>query len=1338
MAVTVDQLQVKITSDSTEAVKALKNLRTSLDKLKTLVKSTSGLDQVSARIERLASAANSIHSTAATNLSTLADALSKLANVPKLQIGATTANQITRLGDAVEKLVYVPTTGVTSLIQSLKAFETLGQTNLGSLLKELNKIPKLAEKFKTMEFDTFAKQIERLAAAMKPLADEMDKVAKGFSAMPSKIINLIRSGEKLAASNQKTATSFKDVMNSMGLTALKTSAIVYAYNRLVEYASAWVNESNDYVENLNLFNVAMGEYADSAMAYAERVQDVLGIDPSEFIRNWGIFKQITTGFGVVEEKAQLMSKNLTQIGYDISSFYNISIEDAMQKVQSGISGELEPLRRLGYALDVATLQQIAYTHGIEENINTMTQAQKSQLRYLAIMEQSTNVMGDMGRTIMSPANAMRVLDQQITQLSRALGNVLIPLMMTLIPYVQAAVEVLTEFAQALALSLGFELPEIDYSNLGGLSSVTDTAEDAAGALDDATEAAKKLKTTTLGIDELNILSPDTGDSGAGAGDVGVSGGGYDLPIELPEYEFLSGYGKNLDEIKEKMRDILDVALKVGKVLAALWAVKKLIDFAKKVGLATQALIEFLNQTKFVKGMFDAFDAFTDAFFAALDSGDNLWRALNSGLDAFREMIPLWLRIALGAAAAAVEFIRVKNAVYDLTMGNRSLGEALADIILTTTLVSAAMYALFGPIGVLAGLLAGLVGAAVGYAQAQSDLRVELANRVVFDGMGESLSGIADAFTDLTDKVIERTSVITDMATALDSSRDSAIKAASELEVLSATMGTVGPATQEEVDKALEAFGRLYEGIYSNMTQSQAIIQTALVDALKNATPEVSEQIDLLIGEYQRYVRDTQGRAEELRLLIEQGYQDLYGKAADSPEYMTIMQNINNWLNELGALSGGMSDAAWEWEQLVKTSQEEGIDLGSSVEEANASIEQIATAGSDALAALGEAKAAALKEVDQQIKYAAQYMPAEDLQLLYDIRQKIADDYAAQEDGIKSQIEAVFSDISSQIGDKAEDVYNEALAAYDDLNWFEKIWNGDKFDYAKATVSAFETEIQNPILNSINAAAKDLNLDSAKIGTNMVQGITNGIKNQWEIAKPEEMMTQNGRHVIDGFNNGMEEKLPEVYDGSAKIGEETIRAMTDKLDIHSPSKVMEGFGQNVDEGFVKGLESKSKNVYNAMVSVLNPLLYLIEQFVGRAQDAVSSMLSSIAESIASAQVNESGGVDFDSPRAITVPRFASGGFVDRGEMFIARESGPELVGTIGSRTAVANNDQIVESLQGGVEAGNMPLLAAIYQLIAVAEQIADKETTIELDGEAIARSTRSYNAKRGYNLGLTST
>ena len=104
------------------------------------------------------------------------------------------------------------------------------------------------------------------------------------------------------------------------------------------------------------------------------------IDLSDWIRNQGVFNTLLTGFGDTADRASLMSKNLTQLGYDLSSFFNISVEDSMQKLQSGISGELEPLRRLGYDLSQARLEAVALSLGIDKSVSSMTQAEKAELR----------------------------------------------------------------------------------------------------------------------------------------------------------------------------------------------------------------------------------------------------------------------------------------------------------------------------------------------------------------------------------------------------------------------------------------------------------------------------------------------------------------------------------------------------------------------------------------------------------------------------------------------------------------------------------------------------------------------------------------------------------------------------------------------------------------------------------------------------------------------------------------------------------------------------------------------------------------------------------------------
>ena len=275
----------------------------------------------------------------------------------------------------------------------------------------------------------------------------------------------------------------------------------------------------------------------------------MGIDPAQWLRNQGIFNTLLTGFGDTAERAQLMSQNLTQLGYDLSSYANIPIEEAMLKLQSGISGELEPLRRLGYDLSQAKLQQTALNLGIKESVANMTQAEKAELRYYAIMTQVTTAQGDMARTLEAPANQLRILQAQLTQAARAIGNIFIPALNAILPYAIAVVQVIREIANALANLAGFKLTEVDYS---GVNSAAVGAGSLADNLDDAAGAAKKLKQYTAGFDELNVFAPNTG-SGSGAGAGGA--GGFDF--DLPTYDFLGdAVQTRIGEIQKMIEDTL--------------------------------------------------------------------------------------------------------------------------------------------------------------------------------------------------------------------------------------------------------------------------------------------------------------------------------------------------------------------------------------------------------------------------------------------------------------------------------------------------------------------------------------------------------------------------------------------------------------------------------------------------------------------------------------------------------------------------------------------------------------------------------------------------------------
>ena len=546
MSTTIESLELQVQSSANSAVGGIDALTASLSKLKNATKGGVGLTSVANQLRNLNTALQSVDSSSADKIDKLANSLNKLKSLGSIKISSSIGNQLKNIGSAASALNTADLSGIGRLATALQPLNNIGKASgLQSAITQLKKLPELAQTLNSINWSTLTTQLQQLANALAPLANQLNTVASAFSALPSNIRRVVTATNSMTQANNRASTSYVNLWAKarMAYNAVRTGARIIA---------SWITESNNYIENLNLFTVSMGKYADEAQRYAEKVAEIMGIDPSEWMRNQGVFNTIITGFGVASDKAYLMSKNLTQLGYDISSFFNISYEDAMQKLTSGISGELEPLRRLGYDLSVARLQQEAYNLGITKSVSAMTQAEKSQLRYYAIMTQVTAAQGDMARTLNAPANQLRILQAQVTQCARALGNIFIPVLNAVLPYAIALAKVIRILANSIASLFGFSLPEIDYSNLG---SAVGGADDLTDSLGNAGEEAKKVKNALLGIDELNVLSKDDGASGSGG--AGGAGGLGDLGIELPEYDFLGdAVSAKVDEIVQKMKDWL--------------------------------------------------------------------------------------------------------------------------------------------------------------------------------------------------------------------------------------------------------------------------------------------------------------------------------------------------------------------------------------------------------------------------------------------------------------------------------------------------------------------------------------------------------------------------------------------------------------------------------------------------------------------------------------------------------------------------------------------------------------------------------------------------------------
>ena len=558
MSTTIEQLELEIQSNSTSAV--------------------GGIDALSESLRRLKAATAPV-SKGGVGLGALSNSLKKFSQSVSGLTGLTLAReQVQGLVDALKPLESVQKSGFNSLA-----------SGLDKLVKIAPQIDTVTESLKKTDLDSFADQCNRVATAITPLATQMEKVAAGFSAFPAKIQRLLKGNTNLAASNTVLGKSYVNL-------AAKISAAYIGLKSITSVIAGWITASNSYIENLNLFNVSMGQYAEEARNYAEQVGEVMGINPGEWMRNQGVFMTITEGFGVASDRAYTMSKNLTQLTYDLASFFNISTSDAFQKLESGISGELEPLRRLGYDLSVARLQQEAYNLGIEKSVTAMTQAEKAELRYYAIMTQVTNAQGDMARTLEAPANQLRILQAQVEQATRALGNLFLPILKAILPYAIALAKAIRMVAEIIAGFFGVSIPEFDMGTdaIGGVAS---GAGEAADGLGDASKKAKELKNALLGIDELNVISPPE-DSSGGAGGAGGIGGGGGLGFELPTYDFITdAVNEQVDKIMAKIQPFLDwVRENISEILAGVVAIGAAF-LAWKIAKGVQDFLKWLSTMK---------------------------------------------------------------------------------------------------------------------------------------------------------------------------------------------------------------------------------------------------------------------------------------------------------------------------------------------------------------------------------------------------------------------------------------------------------------------------------------------------------------------------------------------------------------------------------------------------------------------------------------------------------------------------------------------------------------------------------------------------------------------
>jgi hypothetical protein len=575
--VDITSLSVEISAESQGAELNIDKLATAISNLRTkgnVTKVVNSLDRLSGSIATLKQA-----SAGMSGLDKITSFLNGLSNVNTTASAKsinTVVSAIKKIPAAVSGLngvdFYSMSGSITQLTNALAPLSILDASNLkalGGAFNAIGKVPDLTDKLKATDLDSFASSCQKISAALTPLASQLDKVGNAFAKLPPQLSKVVTQANRVTAANEKQRKSYLSLSNQMN-GFMRNMAKLVSLKAIAEYLGNAVAKFNDFYEATDLFHNAMGNLSGEADTLISKMQGLLDVDPTKAMTYMATIQSLGTSFGLTSDKAYVLSKNLTQLAYDEGSYWNKDVAETFTAMSSAISGEIEPIRRLGIDLTQARLQQELLALGFNKQVSSLSQADKAVLRYIAIMKQTANIQGNLAQTIQSPANQIKILKAQLDMLAKSVGSLLYPAMKSILPPLIAAVQLIREFVEWVAKLMGVKVVFTDFTksadSVGGIGDAMDNTADS------TKKAAKALKDYTMGFDELNIIDPTQGSSGSGGG---TSAGNILGDVDLSGYDMFKNYvGTSIDEIKEKVKKLLPIIAGVAAGFAA-W---KIADF----------------------------------------------------------------------------------------------------------------------------------------------------------------------------------------------------------------------------------------------------------------------------------------------------------------------------------------------------------------------------------------------------------------------------------------------------------------------------------------------------------------------------------------------------------------------------------------------------------------------------------------------------------------------------------------------------------------------------------------------------------------------------------------
>lgn len=1324
--VDITSLSVEISAESQGAELNIDKLTTAISNLRTkgsVGKVCTSLDKLSSSISALKQASAGI--SGLDKVTNFLNGISSVNTTAGVKGVNSAVNAIKKIPSAVSALngvdFYSMSGSITQLTNALAPLSILdisGLKSLGSAFKAIGTVPDLTDKLKSADLDSFASSCQKISTALTPLASQLETVGNAFAKLPPQLSKVVTQANRVTAANERQKKSYMSLSNQLN-GFMRSAAKLVSLKAIATYLGNAAEKFNSYYEAANLFGVSMKGLTGEASTFINKMETLLGIDPTEAMNNMATIQGLTTSFGMASDKAYVLSKNLTQLGYDLASLKNIPVADAFTKIQAAISGELEPIRRLGVDLSQARLQQELLNLGYSQSVSTLSQADKAVLRYIAIMKQTTDAQGDFARTISSPANQIKILKAQLNSLARSVGSLLYPALKSILPPLIAAVELIKELVTGIATLMGVKVEFPDFSSasdaVGGVTDAMDNTIKATG------KAAKAFKNYIMGFDELNVIQKDNGSSGSSGSGAGAAGNLLG-DVDLSGYDMFKQYNeefaKQIDSVKQKIKDMLPV---IGAVTAALalWKltafIADIVDAIKKIGI--------------LKGMVAGGILIGIGFYLMFDG---IKKAIEDKLNAinFTEIIVGAITFVGGAAllgAKIAEFITTSFAdsavAKAITAAGGKMGGALVVAVVAGVIAGVAMFvtgvydALTNGLNILNGLLipAGstMAGAAVGTI-------IGSLGGPIGAGIGTIIGLIVGGLTDAGIAIYQNWDKIT---AALD-------KASADLKQWFVGVG-------EWWDKKWKGFKTNWDKAWESLTDTLKALPKKFLDYGKNIVQGLIDGINKGIESAKKSVS---GLAKAIL--------DKFATDTGIHSPSKVFKGYGGYIVE--GLANGISGAKELAENAMQKLSDSVIALGKQLTQENYGM------GDANIAMTANGDETSLEKTAMSLRNVLSNVGGS----LTDWLKKIKSAFTDFSDGINA-VSDVGKKISQGFTDSISALSNTSKSIVETKKAFKSVFS-DMKTYVKSSIAEVENEYHyNGALSAVGLAIQKafegayLALDKVSTAVKSLSGTIDSIKNV--VKTFNDLKTKVGE-VIDQVPalkdayNGLKTFFSNLFGADSGV----VKIVSDGWDLIKTkagealtfiSGKIKALGVGGAFGSSGGLASMlgaiGSTALPAGAGVLGAGAALGLGITGHVQwikdlkNTWSDSSKSFGEKVFNT-VNDTL-TDIFNPFGAVIKiaknkfGFADGGFPDDGQLFLARESGPEFVGSMGGHTAVANNDQIVEGIREGVESAMAKQNELLRQQNELLKALLEKESTSEISVSSISQAISRVNQRNGKTI-----